>query len=55
MIDGEPVSLDPDRMLRVAPESRRRLEPGPEGVRILVVGSTPGGTYERPQALRLPE
>ena len=55
VIDTERVALGPDRMLRVAPESRRKLEPGPDGVRILVVGATPGGTYERPPGLRLPE
>jgi quercetin dioxygenase-like cupin family protein len=51
-IDGESVSLDRERMLRVDAGARRRLVPGPEGVRILVVGSTPGKPYERPDAFR---
>lgn len=54
-IDGERVSLDRARMLRVGPASARRLEPGPDGVRILVIGATPGKPYERPAGLRLPE
>jgi quercetin dioxygenase-like cupin family protein len=53
-INGQRVSLDRERMLWVAADTRRRLEPGPEGVRILVIGSTPGKHYERPEGLRLP-
>lgn len=53
-INGQRVSLDPERMLWVGARTRRRLEPGPEGVRILVIGSAPGKRYERPEGLRLP-
>lgn len=53
-VDGERVSLDRSRMLRVGADTKRRLEPGPEGVRILVIGSTPGRPYERPEGLQLP-
>jgi mannose-6-phosphate isomerase-like protein (cupin superfamily) len=53
-INGRPVSLDRQRMLWVGAGTRRRLEPGPEGLRILVIGSTPGKRYERPEGLRLP-
>ena len=52
-IDGELVPLDRGRILRVEPGSRRKLLPGPEGVRILAIGSTPGASYKRPQGLRL--
>lgn len=38
----------------VGADTKRRLEPGPEGVRILVIGSTPGRPYERPEGLQLP-
>jgi mannose-6-phosphate isomerase-like protein (cupin superfamily) len=54
VIDGEPVSLGRGLMLRIAPEARRKLEPGPDGVRILAIGSTPGKSYERPLGLDLP-
>jgi quercetin dioxygenase-like cupin family protein len=52
-LDGERVSLDRERMLWVGAATRRRLEPGPDGVRILVIGSTPGKAYERADAFRL--
>ena len=47
-IDGELVPLDSTRILRVSPPARRRLRPGPDGVRILAIGSTIGRPYERP-------
>jgi mannose-6-phosphate isomerase-like protein (cupin superfamily) len=53
-IDGQQVSLDRERMLWVGAGTRRRLEPGSEGVRLLVIGSAPGKRYERPEGLRLP-
>jgi mannose-6-phosphate isomerase-like protein (cupin superfamily) len=52
VIDGEQVPLSAGEMLRVEAESKRSLHPGPEGVRILAVGCTPGATYERPQGFR---
>ena len=52
-VDGERVSLDPGRMLRVAPEAKRRLEPGADGIRILAIGSTVEGRYERPADFQL--
>jgi quercetin dioxygenase-like cupin family protein len=54
VIDGEPVSLDRGRMLWIGAGAKRKLEPGPNGVRILAIGSTPGKPYERPQGLELP-
>jgi mannose-6-phosphate isomerase-like protein (cupin superfamily) len=52
-IDGVRVAIDPGRILRVAAGSRRKLLPGPKGVRILALGCTPGKLYERPQDFRL--
>jgi mannose-6-phosphate isomerase-like protein (cupin superfamily) len=52
-IDGNRVSLDRKRMLRIAPQSRRKLLPGPDGVRILAIGAVPGKPYERPKGLEL--
>ena len=52
-VAGERVRLDPGRMISVAPNSRRKLEAGPEGVRVLAIGSTPGGAYERPADFQL--
>ena len=52
-IDGERVSIDPGRMVRIGAGSRRLLEPGPDGVRILAIGCTPGKAYDRPEDFRL--
>jgi uncharacterized cupin superfamily protein len=52
-VAGERVRLDPGRIICIDPESRRRLEPGPEGVRILAIGSTRGKPYQRPEDFQL--
>jgi uncharacterized cupin superfamily protein len=51
-VAGEQVAATAGAMLHVRPESRRKLVAGPRGVRILAVGSGPGG-YERPAAFRV--
>ena len=51
-IDGEQVTLSSGQMLKVDAASKRKLEPGEDGVRILAIGCTPGATYERPEAFR---
>jgi mannose-6-phosphate isomerase-like protein (cupin superfamily) len=52
-IGAERVSVDAGSMLWVGSDSRRRLEAGPYGVRVLAVGCVPGGGYERPEDFRL--
>lgn len=52
-VAGERVSAGAGSMLWVGSGSRRRLEPGPRGVRILAIGCAPGGSYERPEDFRL--
>jgi mannose-6-phosphate isomerase-like protein (cupin superfamily) len=52
-VDGERVALETGGMLWVAPASRRRLDPGPDGVRVLALGCAPGRAYERPQDFQL--
>ena len=52
-IDGERVALDRGRMLRIAPESRRKLLPGPDGVRMVAIGASPDRQYRRPEGLGL--
>jgi mannose-6-phosphate isomerase-like protein (cupin superfamily) len=51
-IDGERVTISPGQMLKVDAASKRKLEPGQDGVRILAIGCTPGAAYERPEAFR---
>lgn len=52
VVDGEEVTVSAGQMLKVDAASKRMLYPGPNGVRVLAIGSTPGGTYERPAAFR---
>jgi uncharacterized cupin superfamily protein len=51
-IDGERVTIPDGHMVRVSPGSRRTLQSGPDGARILAVGCTPGAQYTRPEAFR---
>ena len=52
-VDGERVAVDPSSMLRIGSGARRKLTPGPEGVRLLAIGCVQGGAYSRPQPFRL--
>ena len=54
-IEGERFPLDPDHMTRVAPATKRKVWPGPEGMRMVVVGGIPGGVYEPPDRSKLGE
>jgi len=44
-IDGERHALDPDTMVRVSAGTKRKLYPGDEGMRVLVIGGVPGEAY----------
>jgi mannose-6-phosphate isomerase-like protein (cupin superfamily) len=44
-IDGERIPLDTETMVRVGPEAKRKLWPGPTGMRVLALGGTPGQAY----------
>jgi mannose-6-phosphate isomerase-like protein (cupin superfamily) len=52
-VDGDRVAIDSERILRVPAGIKRRLLPGPEGMRVLALGGVPGGTYERPNPFKL--
>jgi len=54
-IAGERHPLDSDHMARVAPEVKRKLWPGAEGLRVLVIGGVVGGPYEAPDISKLGE
>lgn len=54
-IDGERFPLDPDHVARVASGTKRKVWPGDEGIRLLVVGGVPGGAYEAPDISNLGE
>lgn len=54
-IAGERYPLDGDHMARVAPEVKRKLWPGAEGLRVLVLGGVAGKAYEPADITKLGE
>jgi hypothetical protein len=45
-IEGERHPLDNDTLVRVGPGVKRKLWPGAEGIRVLVIGGVPGQAYQ---------
>jgi hypothetical protein len=43
---GERYPLDADHIARVGPDVKRKVTPGPEGIRLLVVGAIPGKAFD---------
>lgn len=54
-IAGERYPLDSDHMARVAPETKRKVWPGDDGLRMLVIGGIPGKAYEISDLTKLGE
>src|SRR4249919_1372433 len=52
-IEGERSPLDPDHIARVGSGVKRKVWPGSDGVRLLIVGGVPGGPYEAPSISEL--
>lgn len=52
-IDGERHPLDADHIARVAATAKRKVRPGAEGIRLLVLGGVPGQAYEAPDITKL--
>lgn len=44
--DGEKYALDPDHIVRVGPAVKRKVVAGPDGLRLLALGATPGKAYD---------
>jgi mannose-6-phosphate isomerase-like protein (cupin superfamily) len=44
--DGEKYQLDPEHIARVGPSVKRKVMPGPNGLRLLALGATPGEAYD---------
>ncbi|HWM64804.1 MAG TPA: hypothetical protein VNP96_12550 [Solirubrobacterales bacterium] len=44
--DGEQYPIDQDHIARVGPGVKRKVLPGPEGIRLLALGATPGTAYD---------
>ena len=49
VIGEERLPLDSDHLVRVDAGTDRVLASGPEGMRVLCIGSVPGAAYEPPQ------
>jgi mannose-6-phosphate isomerase-like protein (cupin superfamily) len=45
-IEGERVELDGDTLVRVGPQTRRKVYAGPQGLRMLAIGGAPGQPYK---------
>jgi len=45
-VEGERVELDGETLVRVGSAARRKVHSGPEGLRMLVIGGTPGEAYK---------
>jgi hypothetical protein len=43
---GERYPLDAEHIARVGPDVKRKVTPGPEGIRLLIAGATPGEPYD---------
>lgn len=54
-IEGERFPLDPEHMVRVAAGTKRKVWPGSEGMRVVIVGGVPGAIYEPPAVSKLGE
>jgi mannose-6-phosphate isomerase-like protein (cupin superfamily) len=45
-IEGERIPLDPETAVSIKAGTRRKLWPGPDGLRIVAIGGKPGAAYE---------
>jgi mannose-6-phosphate isomerase-like protein (cupin superfamily) len=52
-IGDERVALDAERIVRVGPDERRKVFSGPDGLRLLALGGTPGQVYEAPEVSQI--
>jgi mannose-6-phosphate isomerase-like protein (cupin superfamily) len=44
--DGKEYPLDPEHIVRVGPDVKRKIVAGPDGLRLLALGGTPGEAYD---------
>jgi mannose-6-phosphate isomerase-like protein (cupin superfamily) len=54
-IAGERFPLDSDHVARIGPGVMRKVYPGADGIRILVVGGKVGASYDAPDITKLGE
>ena len=54
-IEGERYPLDEEHVAKVGPGVKRKVWPGPDGIRMVIVGGVPGSVYEAPAISQLGE
>jgi mannose-6-phosphate isomerase-like protein (cupin superfamily) len=54
-IEGERFPLDDNHVARVGAETKRKVWPGPDGIRVVVLGGVPGEAYQAPDITKLGE
>jgi mannose-6-phosphate isomerase-like protein (cupin superfamily) len=54
-IDGERHEIDPDTLVRVGANAKRKLITGDEPMRVLALGGVPGQPYDPPDVTKLGE
>jgi hypothetical protein len=54
-IEGERFPLDGDHIARVGPGTKRKVWPGPDGIRLVVLGGVRGEAYQAPDISKLGE
>jgi quercetin dioxygenase-like cupin family protein len=52
-IDGERRAIDPETIVRVGPDAKRKIWPGAHGMRLLALGGCPGRPYEASEVTKL--
>ncbi|MEA2497052.1 MAG: hypothetical protein QOJ29_4963 [Thermoleophilaceae bacterium] len=45
-IEGERIPLDPETAVSIKSGTRRKLWPGPDGMRVVAIGGKPGAIYQ---------
>jgi hypothetical protein len=45
--DGEQYPIDADHIVRLGPAVKRKVVAGPDGLRLLALGATPGEAYDQ--------
>ncbi len=45
-VEGERVDINPEVIVRIGAAAKRKVYAGPEGLRMLALGGTPGSAYE---------
>jgi mannose-6-phosphate isomerase-like protein (cupin superfamily) len=51
-VGDEEMTLDQETVVRVGPETKRKVRSGPDGLRLLILGGVPGEAYDRPERFR---